>query len=97
MSKVTELSMEYASHLQEIEHINTEFSYNLAKGSYELGYNSCENELLKLKIQCQKWKEDSEKMADIFSESQMQSSLISSQAMAQAYWNVIQFIEVNFS
>lgn len=93
MLKTNELSSEHASHLQEIGHISSEFSYNLVKESVEFG---CISSLSFIKEQCQKWQEDSEKMVDIFSENQMQSSFISSQAMVQAYWNVIQLIEVNF-
>jgi hypothetical protein len=45
--------------------------------------------------QLNKWIEDSEKQAEIFHENKMNVAELTSNAMAQAYWNVKQFIEVN--
>jgi hypothetical protein len=45
--------------------------------------------------QLEKWIKDCEIQADIFSQANMPTSQISSQAMAQAYWNVKSLIEVN--
>lgn len=41
------------------------------------------------------WIEASEKQSEVFKNSGMETSSISSNAMAQAYWNVKQFIQVN--
>lgn len=52
-------------------------------------------EFLSLLIkQLDKWIDDSEKQAEMFSKT-MVTAGIASQAMAQAYWNIKQFIEVN--
>lgn len=48
-----------------------------------------------LLAQLDKWIEQCEEQADIFRQNGMDNSEISSQAMAQAYWNVKQLIEVN--
>ena len=45
--------------------------------------------------QLEKWISDCEKQAEIFRENKLVTSEISSQAMAQAYWNVKSLIEVN--
>jgi len=45
--------------------------------------------------QLEKWIKDCEIQADIFLKADMPTSQISSQAMAQAYWNVKSLIEVN--
>ena len=46
-------------------------------------------------IQLDKWIEQCEEQAEIFRQNKMDTAEISSQAMAQAYWNVKQLIEVN--
>ena len=48
-----------------------------------------------LLAQLDKWIEQCEEQADIFRQNGMDNSEISSQAMAQAYWNVKQLIDVN--
>ena len=45
--------------------------------------------------QLDKWIESSELQAELFREKKMLVSEISSQAMAQAYWNIKTFIDVN--
>jgi hypothetical protein len=45
--------------------------------------------------QLDRWIESCEKQAEIFRENKLITSEISSNAMAQAYWNVKQLIEVN--
>lgn len=45
--------------------------------------------------QLEKWIKDCEIQAEIFLKADMQTSQISSNAMAQAYWNVKSLIEVN--
>lgn len=45
--------------------------------------------------QLEKWISDCEIQAEIFRENKLVNSEISSQAMAQAYWNVKSLIEVN--
>lgn len=46
-------------------------------------------------IQLDKWIEQCEEQAEIFRQNKMDTAEISSQAMAQAYWNVKQLIDVN--
>lgn len=93
MKKIKEISENHAAHLYDIGHIKSEFNYSLTKESVEFG---CIAALSFIKEQCQKWQVDLELMSKVFEENQMQSSLMSSQAMAQAYWNIIQLIDVNF-
>jgi len=45
--------------------------------------------------QLTKWMEQCEEQAKAFEASNMEGSAACSMAMAQAYWNVKQFIEVN--
>lgn len=45
--------------------------------------------------QLDRWIEDCEKQVEIFTKANLMTSAMSSQAMAQAYWNVKQLIEVN--
>lgn len=45
--------------------------------------------------QLDKWIDDCEKQSKIFEEYNFETSKISSEAMAQAYWNVKQLLEVN--
>lgn len=47
-----------------------------------------------LKNQLDKWIDDSEKQYEMFGTTLITAG-IASQAMAQAYWNIKQFIEVN--
>lgn len=54
-----------------------------------------ENNLLIVKNQCERWINDSKEMALFFEDKNMISSAISSTAMAQAYQNVVDFIEEN--
>ena len=46
-------------------------------------------------VQLNKWIEQCEYEVEIFRKNKMTTSEISSQAMAQAYWNVKQFIQIN--
>ena len=48
-------------------------------------------------LQIDKWIESSKQQAEVFTLLSMDTSATSSTAMAQAYWNVKQFIEVNFN
>jgi len=45
--------------------------------------------------QLDNWIEQCEEQANVFRDNKMETAEISSQAMAQAYWNVKQFIQVN--
>ena len=54
-----------------------------------------ETELLVLKNQLERWIKDSKEMKILFEDKNMISSSLSSGAMAQAYQNVINFIEEN--
>ena len=57
---------------------------------------NCANRVLATVIvQLDKWIEQCEEQAEIFRQNKMDTAEISSQAMAQAYWNVKQLIEVN--
>ena len=57
---------------------------------------NCANRVLAtVNNQLDKWIESCEEQAEIFRENNMATAEISSQAMAQAYWNVKQLIEVN--
>ena len=47
--------------------------------------------------QLEKWISDCEKQAEMFRENKLVSYEISSQAMAQAYWNVKSLIENNLT
>lgn len=47
--------------------------------------------------QLDKWIDDSEKQAETFQKAGMDIAAMGSNAMAQAYWNVKQFIDVNGS
>lgn len=49
----------------------------------------------KLLEQLNKWMEQCEQHAEVFRTAGLTSSEITSMAMAQAYWNVKQLIEVN--
>ena len=49
----------------------------------------------KLVKQVKKWEKDSEDHATAFRKAKMNASLMSSTGMAQAYWNVLTFIDVN--
>jgi len=57
---------------------------------------NCPNRVLATVItQLDKWIEQCEEQAEIFRQNKMETAEISSQAMAQAYWNVKQLIDVN--
>jgi hypothetical protein len=57
---------------------------------------NCANRMLAtVKSQLDKWIEQCEEQAEVFRLNKMDTAEISSQAMAQAYWNVKQLIEVN--
>jgi len=57
---------------------------------------NCANCVLSTVItQLDKWIEQCEEQAEIFRQNKMDTAEISSQAMAQAYWNVKQLIDVN--
>lgn len=57
---------------------------------------NCANRVLATVItQLDKWIEQCEEQAEIFRQNKMDTAEISSQAMAQAYWNVKQLIDVN--
>ena len=57
---------------------------------------NCANRVLAtVIIQLDKWIEQCEEQAEIFRQNKMDAAEISSQAMAQAYWNVKQLIDVN--
>ena len=57
---------------------------------------NCTNRVLATVItQLDKWIEQCEEQAEIFRQNKMDTAEISSQAMAQAYWNVKQLIDVN--
>jgi len=45
--------------------------------------------------QIEKWEDSSNINADVFKKTGMNTSSISAAGMAQAYWNVLQFIDVN--
>lgn len=47
--------------------------------------------------QLDKWIDDSKKQAETFQKAGMDIAAMGSNAMAQAYWNVKQFIDVNAS
>ena len=53
------------------------------------------NLLLILSDQLNKWIEQCESQAEIFNKNNMDVAAISSEAMAQAYWNIKQFLDVN--
>lgn len=57
--------------------------------------NYAKSVLQNVNTQLDKWIEQCEKQAEIFGQNKMDSAEISSQAMAQAYWNVKQLIDTN--
>lgn len=57
--------------------------------------NNANTVLATVIVQLDKWIEQCEEQAEIFRQNKMETAEISSQAMAQAYWNVKQLIDVN--
>ena len=67
---------------------------NKTSTNHENG-NDANRVLATVIIQLDKWIEQCEEQAEIFRQNKMDTAEISSQAMAQAYWNVKQLIDVN--